>query len=48
MVFMSAVLLIGLQIKRLIGKNSHYRNRKKEMKSFDETDEKEETTCRQH
>ena len=29
MVFMSAVLLIGLQIKRLIGKNSHYRNRKK-------------------
>ena len=37
MVFMSAVLPIGLQIKRLIGKNSHYRNRKKkEMKSFDE------------
>ena len=29
MVFMSAVLLIGLQIKRLIGKNSHYRNQKK-------------------
>ena len=34
---MSAVLPIGLQNKRLIGKNSHYRNRKKkEMKSFDE------------
>ena len=29
MVFMSAVLPIGLQNKRLIGKNSHYRNRKK-------------------
>ena len=29
MVFMSAVLLIGLQLKRLIGKNSHYRNQKK-------------------